>query len=428
MNNERSRRNQWLAAAAVVLLAGFGSAFGQSTELTIAHAMTGGAERVAFDAIVAAFEAENPGITVRQIVQDDDLYQDAGLITLLQSNDPPDIYFQWGGALVARDAAAGYSADLSEALAQDGWGDSFIDAAWSGPAGTTFESGIYLIPNSLDVTTALWYNVDIFEENGVAVPETWDQLVAASAKLAENGVTPIIVGNQEYWPLGNWAGHITARVVGMERFDATFRLQEPFNQEAFVEAFERIAELAEVGAFNVDMAGLGSDPAMNAFFQGAAAIHPIGSWLVPIAAESAPEGFNYDVFNTPVIEGGAGDPTSVIGLATGFEVSAKTDVYDEAVAFLKFFTNQENQVAWAEAGSFSPVEGAMAAADLDPHTQNLAELFESAGAIVPPPDTGYPVEIADAFYQAAAQVAGGVRSPTEALQWVDDQISHLRGE
>src|SRR5690606_39872334 len=57
-----------------------------------------------------------PIFTVRQIVQDDDLYQDAGLITLLQSNDPPDIYFQWGGALVARDAAAGYSADLSEAL------------------------------------------------------------------------------------------------------------------------------------------------------------------------------------------------------------------------------------------------------------------------------------------------------------------------
>lgn len=425
MRNERSRRNGWLRAVTALLLFGVGSAFGQ-TELTIAHAMTGGADREAFDAIVAAFEEQNPEITVRQIVQDDDLYQDAGLITLLQSNDPPDIYFQWGGALVARDAAAGYAADLSEALAQDGWGDSFVDAAWSAPAGTTYESGIYLIPNTLDVTTALWYNVDIFDEHGISVPETWADLVAASATLAEAGVTPIILGNQEYWPLGNWAGHITARVVGMERFDAAFRLEEPFSQPAFVEAFERIAELAEVGAFNADMAGLGADPAMNAFFQGAAAMHPIGSWLVPIATESAPEGFNYDVFNTPVIEGGAGDPTSVIGLATGFEVSASTDAYDAAIAFLKFFSSQENQVTWAEAGAFSPVEGAMAAADLDPHTQSLAALFDGAGEIVPPPDTGYPVEIADAFYQGAAQVAGGVRSPEEALQWVDQQVAHLR--
>ena len=242
MRSERSRGTRWLRAAAVLLLVGGGTAFGQ-TELTIAHAMTGGTDREAFDAIVTAFEEQNPDITVRQIVQDDDLDQDAGLITLLQSNDPPDIYFQWGGALVARDAAAGYAADLSEALAQDGWGESFVDAAWSAPAGTTYESGIYLIPNTLDVTTALWYNVDLFEEHGVAVPQTWAELVSASATLAENGVTPIILGNQEYWPLGNWAGHITARVVGMERFDAAFRLQEPFNQPAFVDAFERIAEL-----------------------------------------------------------------------------------------------------------------------------------------------------------------------------------------
>src|SRR5690606_999490 len=197
------------------------------------------------------------------------------------------------------------------------------------------------------VTTALWYNVDIFEEHGIAVPETWDELVEVSRSLAEAGVTPVIVGNQEYWPLGNWAGHITARVVGMERLDATFRLEEPFNQPAFVEAFERIAELADAGGFNEDMAGLGADPAMNAFFQGAAAMHPIGSWLVPIATESAPTDFNYSVFNTPVIEGGAGDPTSVIGLATGFLVSARSDAYDEAISFLKFFTSAEQQVPWA---------------------------------------------------------------------------------
>lgn len=416
---------QLFLSTVLVLFAGVGAAFGQATELTIAHAMTGGADREAFDAIVAAFEAQNPDITINQIVQDDDLYEDAGLITLLQSNDPPDIYFQWGGALVARDAEAGYAADLSDALAQDGWGDSFVDAAWSAPAGTTYQSGVYLIPNSLDVTTALWYNVDIFAEHGLEVPETWAELVDLSRTLAESGVTPIVLGNQEYWPLGNWAGHITARVVGMERFDAAFRLEEPFNQPAFVEAFERIAELAEVGAFNQDMAGLGADPAMNAFFQGAAAMHPIGSWLVSIATESAPEDFNYDVFNTPVIEGGAGDPTSVIGLSTGFIVSARTDLYDEAVAFLRFFTSAEQQVAWAEAGAFSPVGGVMEQADLDPHTQSLAALFEGAGEIVPPPDTGYPVEIADAFYQGAAFVAGGVRTPEEALQWVDDQVSRL---
>ena len=398
------------------------------TELTIAHAMTGGADRTAFDAIVASFEEANPDITVTQVVQDDDLYEDAGLITMLQSNDPPDIFFQWGGALVQRDAEQGFAADLTDALEEGGFGDRFVGAAFSPAAGTTVDGRIYLVPNSLDVTTALWYNTAIFEEHGLTEPTTWDEFVNVVRTLAEAGETPIIIGNNEFWPLGNWAGHLTERVVGMDLFDRALRLEEPFNQAAFVEAFGLLEELADAGGFNADLTSLGADPAMNAFFLGEGAIHPIGSWLVPIASENAPEGFAYDVFNTPTIEGGAGGANSVIGLATGFEVYADTPNFDEAIAFLEHFASLENQVLWAEAGQFSPVDGAMAQADLDPHTQELAEMFDSADALVPPPDTGYPVEVADVFYQGAALVASGERDAEGALAWIDEQLQPLREE
>jgi raffinose/stachyose/melibiose transport system substrate-binding protein len=399
------------------------------TELTIAHAMTGGADRTAFDQIVAAFEEVHPNITVTQVVQDDDLYEDAGLITMLQSNDPPDIFFQWGGALVQRDAEQGFAADLTDALAAGGFGDWFVEAAWSPAAGTVVDGRVYMIPNSLDVTTALWYNLDLFEDHGLEPPETWPEFVEVVRALADAGVTPIIIGNNEFWPLGNWAGHITQRVVGMDLLDRALRLEEPFQQEPFAEAFGLLEELADAGAFNADLTSLGADPAMNAFFQGAAAMHPIGSWLVPIAAENAPDGFRYDVFNTPEIPGGAGSPNSVIGLATGFEVSAGSENFDEAIAFLRFFAaSLETQRMWAEAGQFSPVEGAMQIADLDPHTVALAEMFETAGALVPPPDTGYPVEVADVFYEGAALVASGTRDAESALAWIDEQLEPIRAE
>lgn len=412
-----------LALAILLLSAGFAQ-----TELTIAHAMTGGADRTAFDRIVASFEAANPDIIVTQVVQDDDLYEDAGLITMLQSNDPPDVFFQWGGALVQRDAEQGFAADLTDALAEGGFGDSFVDAAWSPAAGTTVDGRIYMIPNSLDVTTALWYNLDLFEEHGLEEPATWEEFVEIVRTLADAGVTPIIIGNNEFWPLGNWAGHLTERVVGMDLLDRALRLEEPFRQEAFLQAFDLLEELADAGAFNADLTSLGADPAMNAFFLGAGAIHPIGSWLVPIAAENAPEDFRYDVFNTPTIPGGAGADDSVIGLATGFEVAADTPHFEEAVAFLRHFASLENQVMWAEAGQFSPVEGAMESADLDPHTQDLAEMFETADALVPPPDTGYAVEVADVFYEGAALVASGTRDADGALAWIDEQLQPLRDE
>jgi len=414
------------ALTLLALLLPFGLA---QTELTIAHAMTGGADRDAFDQIVAAFEEVHPDITVDQVVQDDDLYEDAGLITMLQSNDPPDIFFQWGGALVQRDAEQGFAADLTDALEAGGFGDWFVDAAWSPAAGTVVDGRVYMIPNSLDVTTALWYNLDLFEAHGLEEPETWPEFLEVVRTLADAGVTPIIIGNNEFWPLGNWAGHITQRVVGMDLLDRALRLEEPFQQEPFVEAFTRFEELADAGAFNADLTSLGADPAMNAFFQGAAAMHPIGSWLVPISAENAPEGFRYDVFNTPEIPGGDGAPNSVIGLATGFEVSADSENYDEAIAFLRFFAaSLETQKMWAEAGQFSPVQGAMQIADLDPHTVALAEMFETADALVPPPDTGYPVEVADVFYEGAALVASGTRDAEGALEWIDEQLEPIRAE
>ncbi len=395
-------------------------------ELTIAHGMTGGADKDAFDKIVADFEATNPNIKITQIVQDDDLYEDTGLITLLKSNDPPDIFFEFGGERVASNAANGFAADLTEALAQDGWKDTFIDAAWSAPAGTMLDGKIYMIPLGLDVTTVIWYDKATFDEFGLTEPKTWEEFVTLVKTLSDNGVTPIIFGNQEFWPFGNWAGHIVARMVSPERFDAAFRLQEPFNQPEFLKAFELFKQLADVKAFNADMPSLGADPGMSGFFNGAAAMHPIGSWLVSTALDSAPEDFEYDAFNTPLISGGLGDPNSIIGLSTGYQISAKSEHMAEAIAFMKFFTSKENQVAWAESGAFSPVRGAMEEANLNSHTKKLAQLFAEASSIVPPPDTGYPQEVADIFYQGAALVAAAEKTPEEALVWIDEQLAPMK--
>ena len=62
-------------------------------------------------------------------------------------------------------------------------------------------------------------------------------------------------------------------------------------------------------------------------------------------------------------------------------------------------------------------------ADLDAHTKSMAAMIEDAGSIVPPPDTTYPVPVAEAWYQAAAYVASGERTPDEALVWLDETLA-----
>lgn len=408
-----------LGATALALVAAAAAA---QTELRFTHSMTAGSNADAMDAIVAAFEEAHPEITVRQITFDDDVYSDTGLITQLQSNEVPDIYFQWAGFPLARDVEAGYAMDLTDAMA-DGWADTFIDSAFTDGAGTTVDSRIHMVPLSLDVTNTIWYNSAIFEEHGLAPPETWEEFLDVIGTLADAGETPIVTGNNELWPLGNWASHIAARVVPMADFDAAFRQEMTFAEAGFLRPLELMQELHEAGAFNRDMQGLGADPAMAAFFQEAAVMHPIGSWLVGSASEMADEGFAYSQFDTPVIDPGAEAPNSAIGTLTGLVVHAQSPNPDAAITFLRFLSSPDMQKVWAEGGALTPVAGVEA--ELVPQLQAMTELLANADAIVPPPDTTYPIPVAEAYYQAAAYAASGEKSAQEALAWLDETVAAM---
>ena len=415
----RLRYTGLLALGAALMLTTTAQA---QTELRFTHAMAGGANKDAIDAIVANFEAANPDIKIVQIPFDDDTYSNTGLITQLQSSEVPDIYFQWAGYPVTRDTEAGYAMDLTEVMA-GGWGDTFNASVWTEGAGTLVDGAPHIVPISLDVTNTLWYNTDIFAEYGLTAPATWEEFVAIVKTLAEKGETPIIEGNNEWWPLGNWASHVASRVVDPAEYEAAFNQEGPFNTPGFKKALELFDELQEAGGFNRDLQGLGADPAMAAFFEGAGVIHPIGSWLVQSADEMADAEFHYDQFDTPLIDPDHPLKDSVIGTLTGLIIHDKSTHKDEAVKFLKFFTSPESQKIWAESGALSPVTGVNEAADLDAHTKSMAAMLENAGSIVPPPDTTYPVPVAEAWYQAAAYVASGEKSPDDALVWLDDTLA-----
>ena len=122
--------------------------------------------------------------------------------------------------------------------------------------------------------------------------------MALIAKLNKAGEIPIIQGNNEFWPFGNWASHIAAKVVPPEEYAAAFAQTGKFSTPGFRKRSSYIVELRETGGFNRDMQGLGADPAMATFLEGSAAMHPIGSWLIGSAKETGGRGFPVLVSST----------------------------------------------------------------------------------------------------------------------------------
>src|SRR5947209_8129494 len=82
-------------------------------ELRLATTEPGERMRGPFQAALRGFEHAHPGVHVQVTTMDDEVYQQMGLLTLFVGGTPPDVYFQWGGHLVRKYAAAGYALDLS---------------------------------------------------------------------------------------------------------------------------------------------------------------------------------------------------------------------------------------------------------------------------------------------------------------------------
>lgn len=421
-----SRRNAQLVAilgvsVLVASCSGGGGGSGSTSDGTLRVAMgsPGEAQIRVWDAAAAEFE-ENTGVKVEMNYQDDDLYQTIGLPNLLNGRNAPDIYFEWAGSRTETRKADGFAADLSDAVTGDGPLAGLFDDEALEPG--TIDGELVLIPHAADVTNVLWYNTEIFDEHDITPPATWAELLDACRTLDAAGIIPIASGNKDLWAAGNWLGHVTSRVVGEDVYDATLAEEESFDTPEWLEAFERVEELADNNCVNPSINAIDDNEGAQLFFQGKAAMHAIGSWLVSWAIDEAPD-LQFDYFNLPALEG-AGNQNSVIGVVTGHAVNAKSspEMQENAAQFLGLLYSDKYVNMFLEAELTPMTISAESAQDQDSRSAAMIELLETAPAIVLPPDTGYDLEVADALYAGLAEVIGKQSSPADAVKEIARKV------
>ena len=409
-----------VTTAALLGVVGIASgALAQDTTLRVAMGSPGDAGIRVWEDIGAQFEASHPGVDVQFEFQGDDIYQTIGLPTLLSGSNAPDVYFEWTGSRMAQRHADGYAADLTEAVTSGPLAGIVDDAVL--PA-ATIDGQVVLMPHTADVTNVIWYNVPLLAEHGVTPPTTWEELLAACDALSAAGVTPIATGNKDLWAAGNWLSHMASRVIGEDLYHATLSGDGTFSSPEWETAFGYIAELAEHGCVNESANAIADNEGAALFFQGQAAMHPIGSWLVSWAIDAAPE-LEFDFVNLPAMpEGSAGDQASVIGVETGHMVNANSPNIDLAIEFLALVNSPENVQKFITEAEITPLALSAQSGDVDSRSARLQELLNQAPAVVLPPDTGYDLETANELYAAEAAVLDGTSSPADALAALDERL------
>lgn len=208
--------------------------------------------------------------------------------------------------------------------------------------GVTYDGQIYGLPRNTDVL-GFYYNKDLFEANGVEVPTTWDELLAAAQVFQDAGISPIAMDGQDKWPLAHFINCMIGTVKGTDTYATMVNsvqnsdYSDPAWKDTVTAASEQASLLFQPGFETTDYA-----TAMNLFMNGQSAMFFMGSWEMSMAPD-----FEVGYFTMPDFDG---DGQGVIGAYNGggYAISSSFAVKEEATALLNYMFQPENwsKLSW----------------------------------------------------------------------------------
>ena len=372
-------------------------------------------------AIVEAFEAANPDITVE--VSGEAVAEHLQKLSIAaQSNTLPDVFWVYKSTAVEM-VEADKLLDLAPILDDLGLTDKF-------PASTVsnFSVGdtIFGVPYQ-GLLTGLWYNKQILADNGLEVPVTFDELLTVTETLSAKGITTISNGaNQSSFSVWSF-------LVDLDRFGYEDKIEgildgtESYDNPDFLKLYEHIAELRDAGAFASNVSTQTYQQAVDQFTSGNAAMLDAGVWASSAIQDA---GIDAGFWKGPEFSDGVGEQNIIMNVASAPLTVAATVADDEAklaavTKFIDFYYSDEAQQLLVDNGQ-PPVTTYVA--QLDETTQSALKAALDAtvadGVTSPEtqPDLIVSTAVASAMYDSIYGVIQNQLTPKQALELVQKAI------
>ncbi|OOE02677.1 ABC transporter substrate-binding protein [Anoxybacillus kestanbolensis] len=330
-----------------------------------------------FDKLIAKFEKENPNIDVVNANPPD---AETVLKTRVAKRDIPDIVAIGANSTFAELSKAGVFVDVTNAPELDSIQPAYIDMLRD----VTGLEKVYAIPYAANADGII-YNKTIFNELGLTVPKTWDELIAVAEKVKAAGKTPFYFTFKDAWTTLPAYNALAANTQGENFFDQLNDGKTTF-QKGYKEATEKFVQLLEYG--HKDNFGKGYADGNVAFAKGESAMYLQGIWAIPEIRKANPD-IELGVFPYPATN----DPENtklVSGVDLLLAISKTSKHTEEARKFVNFLLDPENAKFYlSEQNAFSAIKGIT---QDDPALDGLKESFEK-GALVDFPDHYIPLAV-----------------------------------
>lgn len=297
------------------------------------------------------------GITIDDVPYSDTTSYQQVVQSSLPSSDAPDVMTWWSGYRLEELVAAGHLTDLSGL-----WDDQVAAGNLSADLAEAFayEDGIYGAPLHISYW-AVFYNKNVFDEHGLEVPETWDELVQIADTLVAEGVTPFYATTDGRWPAFIWFEEFVAR-TDPDFYDRLTDGEESYTDPLVADAMQEWGEWLKAGYFsNLDLPL--DDQMASAFASGEIAMVLNGSWFNGSFQDAGLEpGTDYDAFILPNRNPDLDE--NVVIFETGpLAIPANAPNPEAAHSFVEWWVQPGTQQAWSEQLRDTPATPGSAAPD-----------------------------------------------------------------
>jgi len=415
-----------LALLLAVMLAGCGKAE-NSKKIVVWHWMTD--RHQAFEQLAAKYKQQT-GVEVEfKKFFPPDIYS-TKVIAAARAGTLPDIFGILGEKKVlASFAKSGYITDFGPELAKDGWKDQFYPqtlATTAFDAGNIYDAPVGFFSIPLDAMSMQFvYNKAILKQAGFEgkTPQTLDEMIAMAkvVKAKIPGVDGFVCGWGEVWLLHCLATEWAINIMGEEKFFATLKGDVQYTDPQWIDVLSKFVTLKDSGIMVSDIITMVNRESEDYFSRGTAAFSFDGGWSVNVYKQLSP---NLDYGFFPIAKAVKDNPAKVwAGAGSSLTVSNSSKNKAEAVAFLKWMTQKEQQAFLVkETNNLPSVKGLEDT--LSPQLKELAAGLESSTHpnVWPFEEDSRVIEIFDKGLQ---QLILGEKTPQEIaqkIQQVKDSI------
>ena len=173
---------------------------------------------------------------------------EAQLPVRVKSGNPPDIAFVPQPGLLQTLVATGKVVKAPQGVSDNV--DKWFGKDWRGYG--SVDGTLYAAPLGANVKSFVWYSPSAFKDAGYQVPQTWDEMMALTEKIANDtagtkGVKPwcagIGSGDATGWPATDWLEDTLLRTAGADVYDKWVTHKIPFNDPKVTEALAKDAAI-----------------------------------------------------------------------------------------------------------------------------------------------------------------------------------------